>query len=71
MIDGDAASLVQSVQSQTGGIGVACQCRQLSPTTVFPLLAREVKPWPGLVNVEGLPGEDDAAEGDAAEAEET
>lgn len=25
----------------------------------FPLLAREVKPWPGLVNVEGLPGEDD------------
>jgi len=33
----------------------------------FPLLAREVKPWPGLVNVEGLPGEDDAAEGDGAE----
>jgi NADH-quinone oxidoreductase subunit C len=28
----------------------------------FPLLAREVKPWPGLVNVEGLPGEDDAEE---------
>jgi NADH-quinone oxidoreductase subunit C len=26
----------------------------------FPLLAREVKPWPGLVNVEGLPGEEDA-----------
>jgi NADH-quinone oxidoreductase subunit C len=32
----------------------------------FPLLAREVKPWPGLVNVEGLPGE---ADGDAADAD--
>jgi NADH-quinone oxidoreductase subunit C len=30
----------------------------------FPLLAREVKPWPGLVNVEGLPGEEG---GDAEE----
>lgn len=29
----------------------------------FPLLAREVKPWPGLVNVEGLPGEE-AGEGE-------
>ena len=29
----------------------------------FPLLARELKPWPGLVNVEGLPGE----EGDEGE----
>jgi len=28
----------------------------------FPLLAREVKPWPGLVNVEGLPGEDEPEE---------
>jgi NADH-quinone oxidoreductase subunit C len=28
----------------------------------FPLLAREVKPWPGLVNVEGLPGEPDVEE---------
>jgi NADH-quinone oxidoreductase subunit C len=36
----------------------------------FPLLAREVKPWPGLVNVEGLPGEDDATEGDATEGDE-
>lgn len=36
----------------------------------FPLLAREVKPWPGLVNVEGLPGEDEPTEsGDATEAE--
>jgi NADH-quinone oxidoreductase subunit C len=25
----------------------------------FPLLAREVKPWPGKVDVEGLPGGDD------------
>ena len=32
----------------------------------FPLLAREVKPWPGLVNVEGLPGEE-ASEEDAGE----
>ena len=28
----------------------------------FPLLARQVKPWPGIVDVEVLPGEDD--EGD-------
>jgi NADH-quinone oxidoreductase subunit C len=33
----------------------------------FPLLARELKPWPGLVNVEGLPGEPD---GDAEEVAE-
>jgi NADH-quinone oxidoreductase subunit C len=26
----------------------------------FPLLAREVKPWPGLVDVEPMPGEDPA-----------
>jgi NADH:ubiquinone oxidoreductase 27 kD subunit len=36
----------------------------------FPLLAREVKPWPGLVDVEPMPGEepdgsDDEAEGGA------
>jgi NADH-quinone oxidoreductase subunit C len=24
----------------------------------YPLLSREVKPWPGLVNVEGMPGEE-------------
>ncbi len=24
----------------------------------FPLLAREVKPWPGLVDVEAMPGEE-------------
>jgi NADH-quinone oxidoreductase subunit C len=37
----------------------------------FPLLAREVKPWPGLVDVEPMPGEeaggDEAAGGGAAE----
>ncbi|MGQ0848100.1 MAG: NADH-quinone oxidoreductase subunit C [Actinomycetota bacterium] len=25
----------------------------------FPLLTREVKPWPGIVDVEGMPGRDD------------
>jgi NADH-quinone oxidoreductase subunit C len=35
----------------------------------FPLLARVVKPWPGIVDVEPMPGEDpEPAEGDAAEA---
>lgn len=29
----------------------------------FPLLAREVKPWPGLVDVEPIPGEEGTAEG--------
>jgi NADH-quinone oxidoreductase subunit C len=33
----------------------------------FPLLAREVKPWPGLVNVEGLPAEPAPAEEAPAE----
>jgi NADH-quinone oxidoreductase subunit C len=32
----------------------------------FPLLAREVKPWPGLVDVEPMPGEDSEEGGDAA-----
>jgi NADH-quinone oxidoreductase subunit C len=31
----------------------------------FPLLAREVKPWPGLVDVEPLPGGDAEAEAEA------
>jgi len=31
----------------------------------FPLLARQVKPWPGIVDVELLPGEGDDAEPDA------
>jgi NADH-quinone oxidoreductase subunit C len=38
----------------------------------FPMLAREVKPWPGLVDVEPMPGEPDdaeAAEGEEASAE--
>ena len=35
----------------------------------FPLLARLVKPWPGLVDVEPIPGSDeDSAEADAAVA---
>ena len=33
----------------------------------FPLLAREVKPWPGEVDVEGLPGDDDGNEDDDTE----
>jgi NADH-quinone oxidoreductase subunit C len=32
----------------------------------FPLLARHMKPWPGIVDVEPMPGEDD---GDAADAD--
>lgn len=32
----------------------------------FPLLAREVKPWPGLVDVEPMPGEDPDEGQDAA-----
>jgi NADH-quinone oxidoreductase subunit C len=35
----------------------------------FPLLAREVKPWPGLVDVEPMPGEPDG-EAEGAEAAE-
>ncbi len=38
----------------------------------FPLLARRVKPWPGIVDVEGMPGSDDepdesTSDGEAAE----
>lgn len=36
----------------------------------FPLLARDVKPWPGLVDVEPMPGEDAPAEPAAAEVGE-
>jgi len=40
----------------------------------FPLLAREVKPWPGLVDVEPMPGEaadeGESAAGDGAAGEE-
>jgi NADH-quinone oxidoreductase subunit C len=35
----------------------------------YPLLAREVKPWPGLVDVEPMPGEDAPAEGETAATE--
>ncbi len=31
----------------------------------FPLLAREIKPWPGLVDKEPVPGEDEEAEASA------
>lgn len=42
----------------------------------FPLLSREVKPWPGKVDVEAMPEdeeeeEDEGEEGEAGEAEET
>jgi NADH-quinone oxidoreductase subunit C len=30
----------------------------------FPLLARMVKPWPGIVDVEQMPGDDDEAAAD-------
>jgi NADH-quinone oxidoreductase subunit C len=35
----------------------------------FPLLARAVKPWPGLVDVEPMPGDGEAAEGSADQPE--
>jgi NADH-quinone oxidoreductase subunit C len=35
----------------------------------FPLLSREVKPWPGKVDVEGMPGQGDEAEGDEPSTE--
>jgi NADH-quinone oxidoreductase subunit C len=36
----------------------------------FPLLSREVKPWPGKVDVEGMPGQaDDDAEADEPSTE--
>ena len=30
----------------------------------FPLLSRDVKPWPGIVDVEGMPGDTNAEAGD-------
>jgi NADH-quinone oxidoreductase subunit C len=35
----------------------------------FPLLARVVKPWPGIVDVEPMPGGDDEDDAEATEAE--
>jgi NADH-quinone oxidoreductase subunit C len=36
----------------------------------FPLLSREVKPWPGMVDVEGMPGSTESAEEvDSSDAE--
>jgi NADH-quinone oxidoreductase subunit C len=37
----------------------------------FPLLARVVKPWPGIVDVEPMPGDDDEAGADAEGEEAT
>ena len=36
----------------------------------YPLLARRVKPWPGIVDVEAMPGEDEDAGDDAGEVSE-
>jgi len=35
----------------------------------FPLLARHVKPWPGLVDVEAMPGEPEEEEGATTDGE--
>jgi NADH-quinone oxidoreductase subunit C len=37
----------------------------------FPLVARRVKPWPGIVDVEGMPGDDEAADGDDTPTDES
>ncbi len=38
----------------------------------FPLLARRVKPWPGIVDVEGMPGDgDEEGVGDASATDES
>jgi NADH-quinone oxidoreductase subunit C len=36
----------------------------------YPLLSREVKPWPGTVDVEAMPGSDEATEDEVAEGDE-
>ena len=36
----------------------------------FPLLSRHVKPWPGLVDVEAMPGEPEEDEAESPEGEE-
>ena len=35
----------------------------------FPLLSRVIKPWPGIVDVEPMPGEDDSADSEAEGAD--
>jgi NADH-quinone oxidoreductase subunit C len=35
----------------------------------YPLLSREVKPWPGTVDVEAMPGSAEEAEGDESQAD--
>ena len=41
----------------------------MSGSETFPLLARVVKPWPGLVDVEAMPGEADPPAVDATATE--
>jgi NADH-quinone oxidoreductase subunit C len=36
----------------------------------FPLLARMIKPWPGIVDVEPMPAEETAGEGSASDEPE-
>lgn len=36
----------------------------------FPLVARRVKPWPGIVDVEGMPGDDETGDGDESPTDE-
>jgi NADH-quinone oxidoreductase subunit C len=36
----------------------------------YPLLSREVKPWPGTVDVEAMPGRDEGTEEEEAEGDE-
>ena len=35
----------------------------------YPLVSRRVKPWPGIVDVEAMPGADDDADGEATDGE--
>src|SRR5256885_1243314 len=37
----------------------------------FPMLAREVKPWPGLVDVEPIPGDAEPGEGETPDGGES
>ena len=33
----------------------------------YPLVSRRVKPWPGIVDVEAMPGDDDEEEGEGGD----
>ncbi|MGI9607542.1 MAG: hypothetical protein ACR2P0_15550 [Acidimicrobiales bacterium] len=37
----------------------------------FALLSRRIKPWPGIVDVEPMPGDDDEAAGDGSSDSES